>query len=450
MEFRISLCATVSVLSVLLSSALQAQLPSTSRLEIEGPRDVQRGQSGKFNVKLVDTQGHPVTSNSDIKLQVNAPGAQLDRQVVIIRRGSSSAEVNISKQQPGISSINVQQVETPGLGLAAATEVGLASDESYKPVPPLSLWVSVQPQAAKFKAGLETATIIVRWRDSHKFTIPAQRDIKVAFPGVENALSSGQISMARGDPYAEAKLMESQPQVVSLDPVSNPPMSIFSDTNSVEFVSPIAALKLIPDHSYLKAVRHPSIKVKIGLFDGLGNLIASDHDRTIVLQVDPPSAGTLSSSDVTIAQGQKVVEATFIPTTEGKVTIKALTGEMLAIQNADIEFYYAAAYFWMIAALGGLIGGAVKNVLGADHSRKTIVSEVGGGLAVGVLAYVLAPLLIALSLKPAGLENGSKIFEAFFWGFFGGGMGVALLRKIFPGADPQPSRPQILVADRGA
>lgn len=423
--------ASAFALTAILGGALQAQRPVAQHLEIAGPRDLPRGQSRTFNVNLVDPQGRPITSNSDIKLQVNAPGTQVDHQVVVIPKGQSSAAVNISKQDAGISNIRVQQVETPGPGLAAATEVGLASDGSYHPVPPLSLWVSVRPLASKFKAGLDTPTVIVRWRDSQKLTVPAQQDIKVAFPGVGKALSTSPIAMHRGDTYAEATLTETQPEVVTLDAVSNPPMSIFSDTSTVEFVSPIAALKLIPDHSYLKTIFHPKIKVKIGLFDGEGNWIAADHDRAVVLQVDPPSAGTLSSSDVTIPQGQKLIEATFIPAKEGKATIKALTGETLTIQNADVEFYYAAPFFWMVAALGGLIGGIVKNALGNDHSRKTIVVDVGGGFGVGVLAYILAPLLIALSLKPSGLENSSKIFEAFFWGFFGGGTGIALLGKIF-------------------
>jgi hypothetical protein len=82
-------------------------------------------------------------------------------------------------------------------------------------------------------------------------------------------------------------------------------------------------------------------------------------------------------------------------------------------------------------AVGGLVGGIVRNGLGPNHSPKRLATDVLGGLAVGVLVYLLAPLLIALSLKPAGLENGSKIFEAFFWGFFGGGSGIALLGKIF-------------------
>jgi hypothetical protein len=48
-----------------------------------------------------------------------------------------------------------------------------------------------------------------------------------------------------------------------------------------------------------------------------------------------------------------------------------------------------------------------------------------------VVTYLIAPLLVGLSLKPAGLENGSKIFEAFAWGFFGGGSGITLLGRIF-------------------
>jgi hypothetical protein len=56
------------------------------------------------------------------------------------------------------------------------------------------------------------------------------------------------------------------------------------------------------------------------------------------------------------------------------------------------------------------------------------------------VAFLVAPLLIALSLKPAGLENSSKIFEAFVWGLMGGGSGVHILAKLFVKDNP-PAQP---------
>jgi len=416
--------------AIALCSALQAQVaPLPARLAIEGPKDVIQGQPGKFNIKLVDMQGHAIKSTVDMKFSVNAPGSQVDRETVVIPKGASSTELVVSKQTAGLTNIHLEQADTPAGGLTASTQIGLVSDQSYTPVPPLSLWVNVQP-GAKLKVQ-EAAKIIVRQMDSRRFTVPAQGDIKVAFPGLGNALSPGQISISRGELYAEADLTESQPQVVTLNPISSPPMSIHIETSSIEFMSPIAGLRLISDPSYVRAVRHPKTTVKIGLVDGQGNWIASDKDRTIVLQLDPPSAGTLSRSDVTIPRGQSVVEAVFTATKEGKATIKAINGEGFSIQNADIEFYYAAVYFWLIAALGGLIGGGVRNALGTDHKLKTIAIHVGGGMLVGIIVYLVAPLLVALSLKPAGLESGSKIFESFIWGVTGGGSGVTLLGRLF-------------------
>jgi hypothetical protein len=431
-----------SLLIVVLSGlpVLAAQAPHIpTRLQVDAPKNVS-GSQGTVNIKLLDAKGQPIQAASDLKFTVKASEGQ-GQQTVVIRKGATSADVMVSKSAPGLSNIHVESADASTVGLSGNTQIGFTPGAGYSPVPPLSLLITVQP-GVKLKAGVETARIIVRYVDNHKVPVPAQSAIKVGFPGVGDLMSPASVNIPAGELYGEATLSSSQPQLVALNPVASPPTSVDNQAGTVEFVSPIVATRVVPSQTYVKSVRHPRITLTVGFMDSQGNWISPDQDRTLILEVSPPSAGILTLSSITVPRGQSNVSTTFVPTQEGTAKIKAVSGDVVS-QDADFEFYYAASYFWLIAALGGLIGGGIRNALGSDHSTKTILVHVGGGVVIGVITYLVAPLLVGLSLKPAGLENSSKIFEAFAWGFFGGGSGITLLGRIISNkADAGNAPPQ--------
>jgi len=414
--------------------AISAQAPKgPAKLALEVPSSPVTGKQATVSIHLLDASGHPAVADSDIKLRAEAPGVAVDRQTVTIPKGSGSAELGISKDKPGISSLRVEQTEVPTGGLQANSQISFLPAQSYTPVPPMSLWLSVQP-ATKFKAGLETATLIVRYVDSHKVSIPIRQDTSITFPGLTDKISPNPIHIASGEMFGEANLADPRPEIVSLAPVPSPPQFIVSDSPTVEFVSPIVGLRLIAERGYIEALRRPRIELKLGLLDGQGNWIASDKDRTILLRTEPSTGGVIGNVEITIPKGNSVAETTFLPSGEGKTTIKAVVGDNLVVEPTEIEFKYAYPYFWILAMLGGMIGGGVRNVLGAEHSLKTIAVHCIGGAATGWLTYLLLPLLVSLSLKPINLQTSSKVFEAFVWGFIGGGSGIAIIGRIFAAA----------------
>lgn len=431
---------------VLMSSLLIAQTNSNrrvpARLELEAPRSIAGGQSGKMNVKLVDGAGNPIKAESNLSFKVNtANGGKLSEQEVVIPKGQSSADVTVSSVAAGISNIQVQQANTQNGGLSATTQIGSAPNQNYVPVPPYSLALSISP-GVKLKAGIEKAIIAVRMLDHNGMSIPSVNDINVAFPGMESLLSPPQISLPRGAQYAEASLASAQPVSVTLSPLVSPAMVMAPNSASVDFVSPILGIAVTSSQPYVKSVRRHSIAVNVTLKDANGDQINSDRDRSVLLSVNPPSAGILKKADLIIPQGKPNVTTEFTPLQEGVASVEISTGDRLDIQNATLEFHYAAMYFWLIAAIGGVIGGIIRNALGSDHTPKTIAFHVVGGVFTGVVAYLIAPLLVALSLKPAGLENSSKIFEAFAWGLMGGGSGVHILAKLFVKDEP-PAQPPV-------
>jgi hypothetical protein len=431
--------SSIVILAGLIAShSLYAQAPKgTARLSIEAPTTIVQGAQGKIDIKLLNAQGQPTAASKDVKLRIDAPGTAADQQSVTIPKGATSAEVAVSKATPGFSDIHVEQADAPADGLKANAQIGFSPAGAYTPVGPLGLRVSVQPNT-KLKAGLETAKIVVTYLDSHKVPVPASNDIQIAFPGLSE-ISPNPIQIASGALFGEADVAATRPEVIALNPIPAPPMSVVSDTPSVEFDSPIVGLRVIADPPYTVRIRRPKIALKIGLVDAKGNWIASDEDRTVDLHQDPPESGFLAHNLLTIPKGASVAETTFVPSGEGKFMINAIMADGLVVEPAIIEFKYAYIYFWIIAVAGGLAGGIVKCAAGANHEAKYVVIHSLSGMGTGLLVYLLLPLLVSLSLRPVDLQNASKVFEAFAWGFIGGGTGTALLARIFSQVQAAPA-----------
>jgi hypothetical protein len=428
--------AVVLFASLIACEFLYGQAPKgTARIALEAPTSVEAGQPAVVNIRLLGASGQPTAAEADIKFRVDTAGAVVEHQAVTIPKGETSAQVVISKGTPGISDVRVEQSDVPAGGFKANAQIGFSPSNNYRPIGPISLWLSVQP-STKLKAGIETAKIIVRYIDSQKVSIPANQDILVSFPGLKDKISPHPLRIPSGAPFGEADLSDNRAEIIALNPVPSPPVSVMSDSSTVEFVSPIVGLRLIADPAFAESVRHPKIALKVGLVDAQGNWIASDKDRTVLLQADPATAGVLGKTEITIPKGTSVTETTFVPSGEGTSTIKAVVGEGLLVEPAKIEFRNAYLYFWLLATVGGFIGGGVRNAMGTDHSFKRCIYHCFGGAVTGLLSYLLLPLIISLSLKPENLQTSSKVFEAFAWGFIGGGSGVALLGKVISAAQP--------------
>src|SRR5439155_22477765 len=181
MEASMKIISIMSALALLPFGLLHAQAPKgTARIAIEGPANVE-GRSSIVNIRLLDAHGRPVAAESDVKLRVDAQGANVNQEVITIPKGSDSAQVAVSRDKPGLSDLHIEQAGVPAGGLTADAQIGFSATDGYAPVAPLRLHLSVQPDT-KLKAGIENAKIIVRYMDSHKVSIPAKQDIQVSFP----------------------------------------------------------------------------------------------------------------------------------------------------------------------------------------------------------------------------------------------------------------------------
>ena len=150
-------------------------------------------------------------------------------------------------------------------------------------------------------------------------------------------------------------------------------------------------------------------------------------DRTVVIHTEPTATGSLATSDLTIRKGTSVAETAFVPYQEGVVTVGAAAG-LLPVEAAKLEFHYATLFFWLISALGGLVGGIVRYFRQTPRNLKKLFASIGAGIFLGVLVYVLAPFFVGLEFKQ--FQNQSKILEAFIWGILGGATGATLIWKL--------------------
>jgi hypothetical protein len=68
--------------------------------------------SSKVDISLLDPAGRPTVADRDIELKVAATGAKLDADTVTIKKGQSSAAVNVTKEQPGVAELRVEAPTT--------------------------------------------------------------------------------------------------------------------------------------------------------------------------------------------------------------------------------------------------------------------------------------------------------------------------------------------------
>lgn len=408
--------------------------PVMSNLSLDASPSVRVGEPAPLRLNLTDQYGAPIDSDKDIRFNVRAVGSKPDRGVVVIPKGESSAIINVASDSPGISSVSVEPASPISAIAETSTRVAFTPPSSYKPHLPLSLLLSVLP-SSRLRAVLDKAQVTVYVVDQTKVPVSAPYDFDLSFPGLDQVMTPNPLHINAGSTTVTGTAATQTPGNYQLKPIVTPPTSVMSDTQTLVFENPIQGLRILADPSYVKTIFRPHIKIKIGLYDVRGNWIPTDHDLTIILRVDPAGAGQLGVSDITLNTGKSTFETTFIPSAEGVATISALTEKGLNIDPAKPEFHFAFVVFLIVAGVGGVAGSIARNATQTlTPPKKRFVLGAIAGAFFGMLAYLLAPVIVSVSFKPEVLQNGSKLFEAFLWGFAGGGGGASLFAKFFPNA----------------
>jgi hypothetical protein len=379
-------------------------------------------------LKLLDADGRAVAAPRDIHLRATASNASVNKSEVIIEKGATSAQVTVSKESPGIADFSVKQVGGVTSAFSGSTQLSFAPDTSVVPKPPFVIAVSISP-SSRLRAGLETGTVVARILDAEQREFPAHRTYTIRFPELTGPVHvmPPNLTIQTGESYGTTEVSATQPTVLPFRPSVNPPSTVLSSVDRLEFISPIVSAIAIPQHSYLEAMWPPKIGLAVGLTDGRGNWISSDESKTILLRAEPDNDGIFESSAIQISKGQSVVQSYYTPLREGKVIVKAIAG---GLQSPDmtIEFRYTAYFFWIIALVGGLLGGIVKYVLDGERGLRVLLGALVGCFT-GWLAYVLVPVLDFRSLSPL-IQGASRVFQAFVYGFLGGGIGFAIFKPL--------------------
>lgn len=419
----------VALMSGVVSVAL-AQAPSgPSKLDFVVPKTLEPGKTATATIQLLDARGAVANAVDDLVLTVTAsPGTRISNDTVTIPKGSSSTQVEIAKDQPGVSEIAVEHAHSPATikGAKAAFEV-LATEE-YKPKPPFRLALDVLPRQQLF-AGLDAGTIVATLLDQNNIPVVPPTDVEVSFPGLSNITHS--IHIKSPHPYGEADISSSAPRDITqravLIPTAIKGKPIVSADLKVKFVSPIVGARIVSEYgSYIPRIWTRECPLRIELLDASGGPISADKDVEVEVHIEPPDVGRIVTTVVTIAKTKKFVDTAYIPYKEGKATIKAFAGS-LQIEPVDIEFAYRWWFYGLIALGGGLIGGFLHYYQTTPHVRFWLAIGLGAGA--GLLAFTLLPPIVSISFRSEALHSVSKILEALWWGIIGGYGGPALIAK---------------------
>jgi hypothetical protein len=395
------------------------------------------GKPVQLKLQLSDQTGAPIFTDRDLQFNVEAPGAKPDQSLVVIPKGQTSALLNVRSDSPGVSSVTFEPASASSALAQTSAQVAFSPGPDYKPRLPLSLLLRVLP-GSKLRATLDKAELILLVVDQSRVPVPAPHLFVVRFPGLDEVITPFPLNIEAGSPEATAVLATQVPGNYELNPVVVPPISVLSDAPTLVFENPVAGLRILADPSYVKAVFRPHVPIKAGLYDVRGNSISTDHDLTVILRVDPLGAGRLTTSQFTLPRGNSTIATIFTPSDEGRATISALTEKGLNIEVGQLEFHYAFTLFVIVALIGGIAGGIVRNALqSATPPRGRYILGILAAAFFGVLAFILAPVIVSVSFKPEVLQNSSKLFEAFLWGFIGGGTGAKLFEKVFPNVGKQ-------------
>ena len=405
-----------------------------ARLDIAAPA-TSPGTSQTVDLKLLDANGKPVPAPQTLRFHTSASGASVDKSEVLIEKGSTSAQVTVTKNAPGLTEFAVEQVGTVSPAFSSKAQLSFTSGIAFAPKPPFFIAISVSP-TARIRVG-DSGTVVARLVDAKRREFPAPQAYTITFPEIaaQAAVDPVALTIGKGTSVGTAKVSAKQPIILPFRPSINPPSAILSSVSSLEFISPVVSAVAIPTHSYLEAIWPPRIELAVGLTDTRRNWIASDEDKTILLQADPDNIGVFESSVINLGKGQSAVKTYYRPLREGKILLTAVAGGLQSPQMT-IEFRYVAYFFWIIAVIGGLAGGIVKKVYEGEKNLLKLLPGALVGCFTGLLVYILVPVLDFKSIEPV-VQGASRVFSAFVYGFIGGGTGFALLDAFLKKFRPQ-------------
>lgn len=413
------------------STGLRALPPV--RVELSAPAVPTSTSSVPVQLRLLDVNGKPIYASEPMSFKINATDAHVDASQITIQKGSSSATLNVKKDKAGLAHIDVAQTGSRGAALSGGTELSFGADEEFVPKRPYTILFAIMP-SPKLLTGGQSGTIVARMIDADNREFPARQEYKIAFPELMTRarIQPRVMKISRNSSFAVAQISSDEAASLPFHPSIQPFMLFHSSTEVVDFVSPIVSAVVIPDHTYSEGTFPRKIRISVGLADARNNWIASDQNRTLVLKAVPESEGIFESNQILIPKGVSVVQTFFTPLREGKVTITAVSGGLQS-PEMSIEFRYKIWFFLILAITGGFLGGIVKRALEGQKQIKELWVGALVGTFTGALAYLLAPVLDFKSAVPT-IQAGSKLFQAFVYGFLGGALGFLIFRSLISGA----------------
>jgi hypothetical protein len=412
---------------------------------VAAPPSATVGRTDTFDVTLVSATGVPVAAESDIPFKISGSGFKT-AETGVLRRGETSLTVPFTATAPGLADIEVSPSNGANDGTSVTYFVSITDDGGYKPEGPLSIELRVVPEPP-LRSGQGIPRILATLLDKTRTPVSASTAIAVAFPEFQfrELLETHPLIIPKDAKYGEVRLRVAGAGTFTSRPVVTPnllqgsKLSAGPDPMGFTVLGDIAGWRPFTLRPVLTGVFIPEVPVSIALVGQEGRDVQADTDLTAVLTVDPPEAGYLDQNRVTVRRGMKEAPVVYTPLREGSGTIR-IEPTGLPGQSLEITFRYALLAFILVALVGGAAGGFIRRLRQDRKGVSGYVQDIVVGSVVGVLAFVLAPLVVSVGFKPPELQNGSKFLEALTWGFIGGAVGPAMFDSLIEGYQTKRSK----------
>jgi hypothetical protein len=317
------------------------------RLTVTPPSEATVGKPDRFDVMLISPTGAPMIADRDIAFTISGAGFEAAERAVL-KRGATSLEVPFIATAPGLADVTLNPAESNVLPFAAHFAAVLP-DTSYKAELPLSIRLRLTPPPPLLY-GQGEPRIVAYLFDKTGASVSAATELEVAFPEFRQLVEPHPLIIEKGAKYGEARIRAAgagafrSPAIVTPAAMDGSRVSIDPDPMEFSVLGEVARWRPLTERPVVSGVLIPPIPVSLTLIGQTGQPVDADMDRTAILSVDPPDAGFVKPSTVTVSKGTRATTVTYTPLREGKGTIQVeQTG--LPGQPLEITFAYTLLAF---------------------------------------------------------------------------------------------------------
>jgi len=284
--------------------------------------------------------------------------------IASVQRAQVSAQLataQVATTQLATSRIASTQIDKDAAPLAAAPSAPISA--------PPQLTLRVSPRDGVLADGKDFATV----RAFLGGGMASDRDLRLQLHSDAGRLDPRELTIARGELSASAKLTAQRSGAVQIELLGTEPPAQLAGQSvvSVAFHPPITALQAVPSPARISLIEPADVVVR--LLDAEGRTLATERPRQVSITLDDGS-GQLLATQLEIPAGGHEARTSFQPSGPGEVRFTVASPRLMSV-GATL----AVGWPWLALAVS-ICAGAAGGTLAWQHRRRQCAA---GGAADG-------------------------------------------------------------------